>query len=131
VREYVADLEAVLVQTLAGFGIHGRGHPKHRGVWIDKAGGWEKIAAIGVRISGGISSHGFALNVAPDMNYFSGIIPCGLKEYGVTSMAVELDQEINIEQVLPHLTASFDDIFNLQMASGQKRVAACDVPLTP
>ena len=115
VRHYVTDLEAVLIETLANFGINGRRHPEHRGVWVEtgsgKSGGLSKIAAIGVRISGGISSHGFALNVAPDLDYFSGIIPCGIEEHGVTSMTAELKRHVTIEAVLPHLTAAFEKVF--------------------
>jgi lipoyl(octanoyl) transferase len=116
VREYVTDLEEVLIRTLAEFGIYGRRHEKHRGVWVEAADGLAKIAAIGVRISGGVSSHGFALNVAPDLNYFSGIVPCGIEEHGVTSMAVELERPVTIEEVLPYLTAAFEEVF----ASTQK-----------
>lgn len=114
VREYVTGLEEVIIQTLDNFDIAGRRHQKHRGVWVETAGGLSKIAAIGVRISGGVSSHGFALNVAPDLNYFSGIIPCGIKEYGVTSMAAELNREITIEDVLPHLATTFKNIFTFK-----------------
>jgi lipoate-protein ligase B len=80
-------------------------------VWVETAAGLAKIAAIGVRISGGVSSHGFALNVAPNLDYFSGIVPCGIQEHGVTSMAVELERPVTIEEVLPHLTAAFQDVF--------------------
>lgn len=119
VREYVTDLEEVLIRALAEFGIYGRRHEKHRGVWVETAVGLAvgtavglaKIAAIGVRISGGVSSHGFALNVAPDLNYFSGIVPCGIEEHGVTSMAAQLDRNIKIEDVLPCLTVMFNKVF--------------------
>ena len=111
IREYVTDLEAVLIQTLDDFGISGRRHDQHRGVWVETAAGLAKIAAIGVRISGGISSHGFALNIAPDLDYFSGIVPCGIQEHGVTSMAVELEYPVTIQDVLPHLTAAFQNVF--------------------
>jgi lipoyl(octanoyl) transferase len=115
VRHYVTDLEEVLIRTLAAFGINGRRHEKHRGVWVESAvetfGGLAKIAAIGVRISGGVSSHGFALNVEPDLSYFSGIVPCGITEFGVTSMARELGRKIGIEDVLPCLTTFFRDVF--------------------
>jgi lipoate-protein ligase B len=129
VREYVADLEGVLVRALADFGIKGRCHPKHRGVWIETADSWAKIAAIGVRISGGVSSHGFALNVAPDLAYFSGIIPCGITEYGVTSMAEILGREVTIEEVLPHIKAAFETIFTTNKANGTRQTASCDLPL--
>ena len=111
VRPYVSDLEEVMIQTLAEFDMNGRRHEQHRGVWVETAGGLNKIAAIGVRISGGISSHGFALNVNPDLEYFSGIIPCGIREYGITSMAAMLNRPVTVEEVLPHLTAAFERVF--------------------
>jgi lipoate-protein ligase B len=128
VREYVADLEEVLSQTLAKFGLNGRCNPKHRGVWIETPGGLNKIAAIGVRISGGISSHGFALNVAPDMDYFSGIIPCGITEFGTTSMTAELGREVTIEEVLPCLTAAFEAVFSNPTPGSKKSPVVCHLP---
>lgn len=80
---YVRSLEAVLIEALSAFGIAGRRAPGRPGVWVGEA----KIAAIGVRVSRGITSHGFALNVDPDLRYFSYIIPCGLPDVSVTSMA--------------------------------------------
>ncbi|MFZ0548703.1 MAG: lipoyl(octanoyl) transferase LipB [Candidatus Promineifilaceae bacterium] len=115
VREYVTDIEELLIQTLDQFGIIGIRHDHHRGVWVNTAtgtsSGLAKIAAIGVRISGGISSHGFALNVAPNLDYFNGIIPCGINDLGVTSMAAQRNRDIAIQEVLPHLTTAFNHTF--------------------
>jgi lipoate-protein ligase B len=80
---YVRSLEAVLIEALAAFDIQGERRPGRPGVWVGDA----KIAAIGVHVSRGITSHGFALNVDPDLRYFSYIIPCGLPDVSVTSMA--------------------------------------------
>ncbi|OGO50629.1 MAG: lipoyl(octanoyl) transferase [Chloroflexi bacterium RBG_16_68_14] len=85
---YVRSLEAVLIEALSTFAIAGRRVPGRPGVWVGEA----KIAAIGVRVSRGITSHGFALNVEPDLRYFSYIIPCGLPGVAVTSMAEVLRQ---------------------------------------
>ena len=86
-RRYVEVLEDCVVETLGGYGISGRGRvPGATGVWV----GERKIAAIGVRISRGISTHGLALNIAPDLSLFTKIVPCGLKDKQVTSMAREL-----------------------------------------
>ena len=75
------------METLGGYGISGRGRvPGATGVWV----GERKIAAIGVRISRGVSTHGLALNIAPDLSLFTKIVPCGLKDKQVTSMAREL-----------------------------------------
>ena len=88
VRRYVRDLQEVLIRTLAGYGIEGVVRPGAAmiGVW---AGG-EKIAAIGVHLSRWITTHGFALNVATDLSLYQGIVPCGLRQEGVTSMARQL-----------------------------------------
>ena len=83
---YVRTLEAVLIDVLAGFGVEARREPRLTGVWV----GDEKIAAIGVRIARGRTRHGFALNVSPDLGMFSHIVPCGIRDRGVTSMAALL-----------------------------------------
>jgi len=98
VRAYVGELEAWIIDALAAFGVVGLIRPDRVGVWVarpDKPPGVggapaeDKIAAIGVRVRRWTTFHGFALNVAPDLSHFSGIVPCGLKEahFGVTSMA--------------------------------------------
>ncbi len=79
---YVRSLEEALIAALAEFGIAAGRHPGLTGVWV----GPGKIAAIGVHISRWVTSHGFALNVHPDLRYFQCIVPCGIREYGVTSM---------------------------------------------
>ena len=86
VRRFVAGLEQWLVDTLADFGVSGRIIPGKVGVWVDAPAGPAKIAAIGVRVQRWVSLHGISLNVAPDLNDFNGIIPCGLAE-PVTSLA--------------------------------------------
>jgi lipoyl(octanoyl) transferase len=80
---YVSLLETVLIALLGDYGIEARTDPINRGVWV----GQEKVAAIGVRISRGVSMHGFALNVAPNLADYAGIVPCGIVGRGVTSMA--------------------------------------------
>jgi lipoyl(octanoyl) transferase len=117
VRRYVQDIEEVLVQTLAEYGLNGRRYEGHRGVWLDTAQGVTKIAAVGIRISaGGISSHGFALNVDPDLTYFSGIVPCGIREHGVTSMAAQLGRPVAVTELLPVVTAVFGRVFQIKTA---------------
>lgn len=80
---YLRSLEEALIAALAEFGIAAGRQSGFTGVWV----GREKIAAIGVHISRWVTSHGFALNVHPDLRYFQFIVPCGIREYGVTSMA--------------------------------------------
>jgi lipoyl(octanoyl) transferase len=89
VRAYVETLENWIIEILAGYGLEGFTRPGRTGVWIDSAQGEEKIAAIGVRISKWVTFHGFALNLNPDLSHFKSIIPCGLSEFGVTSLEAQ------------------------------------------
>jgi lipoyl(octanoyl) transferase len=88
VRRYVERLEEWLIQTLALFNVAGERRPGRVGIWIAGSGGREsKIAAIGVRVRHWVTFHGVALNVDPDLTHYRGIIPCGVREHGVTSLA--------------------------------------------
>lgn len=110
IRQFVASLEQWLIDTLAEFGIAGRIIPGKVGVWVETSGGPAKIAAIGVRVQRWVSFHGLSLNVAPNLNDFNGIIPCGLAE-PVTSLAalgrpVSLDEaDAALARHLPALLA--------------------------
>ncbi|HIJ38324.1 MAG TPA: lipoyl(octanoyl) transferase LipB [Rhodospirillaceae bacterium] len=87
VRRFVHDLEEWLIQTLAQFGVKGERRQGRVGIWVNRGGGREdKIAAIGVRVRHWVSFHGVALNIDPDLEHFSGIIPCGIRQHGVTSL---------------------------------------------
>lgn len=86
VRCFVSSLEKWIIDALADFDIAGRIVEGRVGVWVDSDAGEAKIAAIGVRVRRWVSFHGFALNVDPDLTHFSGIIPCGIAEHGVTSL---------------------------------------------
>ena len=88
VRGFVRDLEDWLIRTLAHFGVTGERREGRVGIWVVRPDGDEdKIAAIGVRVRRWITYHGIALNVAPDLSHFSGIVPCGVRGHGVTSLA--------------------------------------------
>ncbi len=88
VRAFVFDLEQWLIETLALFNVRGERREGRVGIWVARAGGREdKIAAIGVRLRRWVSFHGVSLNVEPDLSHFSGIVPCGVSEHGVTSLA--------------------------------------------
>ena len=88
VRRFVHDLEEAMIRACADFGVEAGRHPAHRGAWV----GSRKIGAVGVRLEGWLSTHGFALNVAPDLSHFAAIVPCGITDpgLGVTSLAAEL-----------------------------------------
>jgi lipoyl(octanoyl) transferase len=107
VHRYVRDLEDVLIRTASDFGIAAERVPGLTGVWV----GREKLAAIGVRISRWITSHGFALNVSTDLDYFGLIIPCGIVDRGVTSLARLLGRQIPLADVENRLIARFAEVF--------------------
>jgi lipoyl(octanoyl) transferase len=113
-RAYVSALEEWIIRTLKRFDIKGERREDRVGVWVrrsDKSRGSEdKIAAIGVRIRHWISFHGISLNVAPDLSHFSGIVPCGVREHGVTSLA-DLGIRITMEDADEALKASFEEVF--------------------
>jgi|SRR5215469_1873300 len=110
-RAFVRDLEEWLIRTLASFGVTGERRPGRVGIWVaDKAGGESKIAAIGVRVRRGVSYHGISLNVAPDLAHYRGIVPCGVREHGVTSLAA-LGLRPIMNKVDSALRASFATIF--------------------
>lgn len=115
VQRYVTDLEEMVIRTLAEFGIEAQRFPGNRGVWVETAHGLDKIAAVGVRIQkDGLTSHGFALNVNPDLTYFDHIIPCGIRDHGVASMTQLLPEPVSVVQVLPQIIAAFADVFQVQ-----------------
>jgi lipoyl(octanoyl) transferase len=117
VKRYVTDLEEVLIRTLAGFGILATRSPlKERvtSVWI----GNEKIAAIGIHISRWITTHGFALNVTDEpLGYFSGIVPCGITDGGVTSIERVLGRRMELTALIPALLKHFADVFEREIIS--------------
>lgn len=100
---FVRELEAALIAVCAEFGVEAKRYRERSGVWIRDSKGDRKIAAIGLRVSKGVTMHGFALNVNPDLSAYNKIIPCGIADAKVTSLAVELGQKIDIQEVIPVL----------------------------
>ena len=100
---FVRELENALIQVCAEFGITAQRYCERSGVWVRDEMGDRKIAAIGLRVAKGVSTHGFALNVNPDLSAYSKIIPCGIPDAKVTSLSAELGEQITIEQVMPVL----------------------------
>lgn len=111
-RRYILGLEDWLIGALARLGVRGERRRGRVGIWVvDRATGAEaKIAAIGVRISRWVSWHGIALNVAPDLSHFAGIVPCGIREHGVTSLAA-LGHAVTMREADHALFAAFEEVF--------------------
>ena len=98
---FVREIETALIDALSEIGIKSERYCERSGVWLRDEKGDRKIAAIGIRVAKGVTMHGFALNVNPDMSAFDRILPCGFSDTGVSSLSKELGREITIEEVTP------------------------------
>ena len=111
---FVREIEAGLINVCAEFAISTTRIAGRSGVWIVDERGERKIAAIGIRVASSVTMHGFALNVNPDLSYFEKIIPCGINDAHVTSLAQELGREISVDEVMPvverHITHSLNKV---------------------
>jgi lipoyl(octanoyl) transferase len=111
VRCFVDALEEWMIATLACLGVKGERRQGRVGVWVDEGGGREsKIAAIGVRVRQWVTYHGVALNVAPDLSHYRGIVACGIREHGVTSLAAQ-GVAVSMAEADAALRASFEPSF--------------------
>jgi lipoyl(octanoyl) transferase len=115
VRRYVTGLEEWLIRTLASFGVAGERRDGRVGIWVARPGQGglareDKIAAVGVRVRRWVSYHGISLNVNPNLSHYEGIVPCGVHEHGVTSLA-ELGIAASMKDVDAALAASFENVF--------------------
>ncbi|WP_276202307.1 lipoyl(octanoyl) transferase LipB [Roseivivax marinus] len=119
VRRFVQDLEAWVIAALAEFGLTGHVREGRVGVWIERPDrpplpsgemAEDKIAAIGIRLRRWVSFHGISINVEPDLSHFDGIVPCGITDYGVTSL-VDLGLPVTMDDVDVALRRSFADVF--------------------
>ena len=120
VRCHVHRLEEWMIRTLARFDIRGERRDGRIGIWVARPGGGEeKIAAIGVRVRRWVTYHGVALNVDPELDHYRGIIPCGIAEHGVTSLA-RLGVGVTMEEVDRTLRATFGEIFEV--------MGGCEIP---
>ena len=100
---FVRELETALISICGEFGIKAERYCERSGVWLRDEKGDRKIAAIGLRVAKGVTMHGFALNVNPDLTAYSKIIPCGIADAKVTSLSAELGRNITVEEVMPIL----------------------------
>ncbi len=115
VRLFVRNLEQWMIETLAAFGVAGERREGRVGIWVEQEEQERKIAAIGVRLRHWISFHGVSLNVAPDLTHYGGIVPCGISEHGVTSLA-DLGISASMEQADDALKKAFYKVFEDQSA---------------
>ncbi|MDR0420408.1 MAG: lipoyl(octanoyl) transferase LipB [Prevotellaceae bacterium] len=115
IKEYVYRLEEVVIRTICKYGINGGRMKGATGVWLDTdTQSARKICAIGVKCSGFVTMHGFALNVNTDLNYFNYINPCGFIDKGVTSIEKELKHKINFEEVKTLTAQNFSEVFGME-----------------
>jgi lipoyl(octanoyl) transferase len=130
-RRYVQDLEEWVIRTLARFNVRGERRDGRIGIWVARSGGREdKIAAIGVRVRHWVTFHGVAVNLDPDLEHFSGIVPCGIdsgpdSRFGVTSLH-DLGIVIPMPEFDSALKESFGDVFDRSIRRGERRS-----PLSP
>jgi len=116
-HRYVRDIEEALIRALAHYGLACERKTGLTGVWVND----EKIAAIGVRVSSGwITSHGFALNVNTDLQFFDSIVPCGIRDHGVTSMQHALGRDVAMTEVCEVVASVFADVFGASPAAIRK-----------
>jgi lipoate-protein ligase B len=116
VRRYVRDIQEVLIRAARDFGVEAepRGGD-YTGVWV----GDEKLAAIGIRISRWVTMHGFAFNVATDLNYFQLIVPCGIRGHGVTSLKKILGKDVEMREVADRVAHHFGEVFERRIVDRQ------------
>ena len=98
---FVREIESGLIEVCSDLGLETQRIEGRSGVWVQDSQGDRKIAAIGIRVAKGVTMHGFALNVSPDLTAFKSIIPCGISDAGVTSLEIELQRLITIDEVVP------------------------------
>jgi lipoyl(octanoyl) transferase len=117
IGKYLRNLEEIIIRTLGEYGITGERSSGETGVWLDTGflGRERKIAAFGVRCSRWITMHGFAFNINTDLQYFDGIVPCGIKNKQVTSLARELGRNVDLNEVKDKLKKHFEDIFEAEL----------------
>ena len=116
IHKYLRFLEEVIIRTMAEYGLDGERSPGETGVWLEvgtpRA---RKICAMGIRASRWVTMHGFAFNVNADLSYFDLMIPCGIRDKGVTSLQHELGREVSLEEVKRKIQGHFEDIFEARL----------------
>jgi len=111
-KQYIYKLEQVIIETLQDLGIESDRRDGRIGVWVETISGEKKIAAIGVRVRKWVSYHGIAINIKPNLDNFRGIIPCGISEYGVTSLQ-ELGKDVEFEDFDEIMKSKIKKVFGV------------------
>ena len=111
VLDFVEKLEAIMIQVLKDYGIKGERNKRNRGVWVES----KKVGFVGIAVQKGISFHGLALNISPDLKFFQLINPCGLKEVQITSMADILKREVSLSDIKARVVFHFQKIFDMTL----------------
>lgn len=114
---YTKQLEEVVIQVLNHYQIAAKRVTEHPGVWV----GDEKIAALGVGVKRWVTMHGFAFNIDPNFTHFGMIVPCGITDKGVTSLRKGIKRLVTVEEVMPQVLNTFEDIFDLQVIKCSKK----------
>jgi len=109
-KKYVFLLEELIIAVLREFGVIGERRPGRIGIWVETVFGEKKIAAIGIRVRKWVAYHGIAINVSPNLEHFHGIVPCGISEYGVTSLR-DLGKDVSMDELDDALMRNFQNIF--------------------
>ncbi|MET1051956.1 MAG: lipoyl(octanoyl) transferase LipB [Mycetocola sp.] len=107
VIEHVRRLEQVMIDVIAGVGVHGERVAGRSGVWVEGDDGYDKVGAVGVRVADGVTMHGFALNCSNSLEPFSRIVPCGITDAGVTTLSAETGRTISPADVLDAVIGEF------------------------
>ncbi|MFG1428275.1 lipoyl(octanoyl) transferase LipB [Roseixanthobacter glucoisosaccharinicivorans] len=115
-RRYVSALETWLIASLSAFNIRAERREDRVGVWVARPGREDKIAAVGIRVRQWVSFHGISLNVSPDLTHFGGIVPCGVREHGVTSLE-DLGHLASLPEVDSVLRIAFEEVFGATQAA--------------
>jgi lipoyl(octanoyl) transferase len=110
IRQYVCNLEEWAIRSLDSFGVKAERRAGRIGLWVRAGDKEAKIAAIGVRVRRWVTLHGVAINVAPDLSHFEGIVPCGIREHGVTSLAA-LGVKASLQEVDAALKETWNSVF--------------------
>jgi lipoyl(octanoyl) transferase len=121
IGKYLRNLEEVIIQTMADYGLKGARSSGETGVWLDPhiSGRERKICAMGVRTSRWITMHGFAFNVNTDLSYFNNIIPCGIQNKQVTSLEKELGMKIDFEEAKERVKKNFEKVFEVVLMNDE------------